>query len=286
MQKNYKNLNTINSIQFKYYFSIEQFFIFICFIIDRWDKDMLVNYPTNVVFKEFYQNIENINCQKVTPKKQEINKKMVLGTAFLGATLPVVALNLKRGRGRAFINAFKNSPIKDKMKAGLDIFEIDGFKGIFASNTGAIVGGLGAGVVMSDNKEEKSAKYKEGAFEFLNCMIPTCFAAAGEFIGSKTGKFKSKPAKAATIAASVAGGMFVANKTSNKLNEKVFDKDKENKTKRDFKITDCLVHIDDMIDLLIIAKVPFAKKFHADKILPLLYTRSGYEAGVSKKEDV
>lgn len=246
----------------------------------------------NNTFQSFYNNKEryqeNLTQQKNDEAKcdefSKKNKALVAGVSLLGAIVPIVAINLIKGRGKNLVDVVKNnaSTLKDKFKAGYKLFEIDDFAGIFASSAGAILAGGLSGI--KNDPKNKNAKLKEGTFEFLNTMTPTCLVAAGEYISKKTGKFKSAPAKIAMIASSVAGGMLIANKTSNKLNEKVFDKDKENKTKRPFKLKDCLVHIDDILSIMILAKIPLAKTIQADKILPLLYTKTGYETGSAKEE--
>ena len=249
---------------------------------------MIVQYQTNGAFQSFYnkrkQYEANINNRLHQKYKQ--NKPLMAGIALLGATLPVLAINLAKGKGHAVFDAFQKQASKgQKFKAIYNLFEIKNFADIFASATGAVAGGIIGGFLGDKNPENKKEKIKEGTFEFLNTMIPTALVAAGELISEKTGKFKSAPAKAAMIAGSVAGGMFIANKTSNKLNETVFDKDEPIKEKRNFKISDCFVHIDDILALLVIAKVPFARVIHADKILPLLYAKTGYETATAKKPE-
>ncbi len=215
-------------------------------------------------------------------------KKAVLGAAFLGAVVPVIISNIKKGKLNILKDTFKNetSGFKDKFKSCFEMFEIENVGEIFASNACAVGLGTLTGAKLSKTSEEKNARYKEGTFEFLNGTIPTLLTGGIEKFSKETGKIKTVPQKAVAIAASVLGGMFIANKASNKINEKVFDKDKEIKEKRNFRPADCLVHADDLLGLFVLAKVPFAKFIQADKILPLLYTRAGFEAGTKRaKED-
>jgi len=213
--------------------------------------------------------------------------KIALGT-FCGAIAPVIILNaLKKGRVNNIMQSFKNHlPFKDKFKAIWKMFEIESYLEILATTTGGIAGGFLSGLKYAKNKEDKKAKCKEGIFEFLNNMTPTTLVALGLNHLKKTGKNKSVLPQAIIILSSVAGGMFIANKASNKINEMIFDKDKEKKDTRKFKPTDCLVHIDDLVNLAVLAKVPFASKFQVDKLLPFIYARTGYEVGTatSKKE--
>lgn len=248
------------------------------------------------VFQSFYANRqsykENLNYPQTNDLKedkfQKENKKENLKTIAItlaGAIAPVVALNLAKGKSKGLNKVLKDGvlTLKDKAKATYKLFEIEDFSGILASSFGAILTGGIVGI--KNDPKNKDAKIKEGVFELLNNITPTCFVAMGEYYSKKTGKLKSAPAKAALIAGSVVGGMFIANKTSNKLNEKVFDKNKETKTKRPFKLKDCLVHIDDVLTLMVLAKVPFAKTIQADKILPILYAKTGYETATAKENN-
>jgi len=224
-----------------------------------------------------------------TDKNKELTteqKTNIALCAFAGATVPLVAFNLfKKGQGDKIIEAFKNNfALKDKFKRIWKLFEIESYSQIFITATGGILGGLFSGLRYTNNKEDKEAKYKEGIFEFLNTMIPTTLVAGGLEILKKQGKTKSIPHQAGIILSSVAGGMFLANKFSNKINELIFDKNKKNKDIRHFKITDCLVHIDDIVNLAVLTKIPLANRLQVDKLLPLIYARTGYEVGTAEKK--
>lgn len=251
--------------------------------------------PFEKAKQQYYENLklsenfksENDVFEKKQSSKNSKNKPLMAALSLAGAILPVVAINLAKGKGGALLNTFKNtaSTGKDKFKAVYNMFEMEKYTDLLASTTGAIMGGIIGGIKGDKNPDNKKEKYKEGVFEFLNNMIPTTFVALGETISEKTGRFKSTPAKAGIIIGSVAGGMFIANKVSNKINEKTFDKKEDEKPKRNFKIGDCFVHTDDILGLLVLAKIPLAKTIHADKILPLLYARSGYEVATAEKKE-
>ena len=249
---------------------------------------MKIQSVQNSAFQSFYNERQQLEAKVNNNKSPKIkqNKPAIAGLALLGATLPIVFANIKKGRGKELVDTFKSSisTNKEKFKSVYNMFEMKNYTDLLLSTTGAIAGGLLGGILTDKNPENKKEKYKEGTFEFLNCMIPTTLVAIGEAVSKKTGKIKSAPAKAAMIAGSVAGGMFIANKASNKINEKVFDKDEKIKERRKFKISDCLVHTDDILGLLVLAKIPLAKAIHADKILPLLYAKSGYESGKAQKK--
>lgn len=215
------------------------------------------------------------------------NKKVsVVKYAFVSAVLPVIAINmLKKGNVQKMIDSFRNnSPVSEKLKLMWKMLEIENYGQILATTTGGVLGGLLAGLKNSNTKREKEAKYKEGIFEFLNNMTPTTMVAIGALFMKKIGKEKSIPLKAGLIFSSVAGGMYVANKLSNKIYQLTFDKNKneEERTKRKFKISDTFVHVDDLISLAVLTKIPFADKLQVDKLLPLIYTKAGYEVGTAE----
>lgn len=248
------------------------------------------NISSSDTFRQFrnvqsYSGKPDLKCVYSGDNKKSQCAKIALG-AFVGAVAPVVLLNsLKKGKVSNLIGAFKNKmPIKDKFKAVWNMFEIENYKQILATTTGGVAGGFLEGLKYSKTKEEKEAKCKEGIFEFLNNMTPTTLVAMGVEYSKKTGKMKSVPAKAALILGSVVGGMFIANKASNKINQKIFDKNKPEKEKREFKPVDCLVHVDDLLNLAVLIKIPLANKLQVDKLLPFIYARSGYEVAMAKEK--
>ncbi len=218
---------------------------------------------------------------------QNKDKVKIALSAFFCAIAPVIILNsFKKGNIENIINSFKNKlSAKEKFKAVWNMFEIENYWQILATTIGGVSGGLLGGLKYDKNKENREAKYKEGIFEFLNNMTPTTLVALGLSALKKIGKSKSVPHQAGVILSSVVGGMFIANKASNKINEKLFDKDKKTKDYRKFKFADCLVHVDDLVNLAVLAKIPLASQFQIDKLLPFIYARTGYEVGIAKKKN-
>ena len=253
-------------------------------------------YINNTVNNLIYKQIQISSRSKPNSKKvmdaggtypvdnKKKNHIQIALATFACAVTPVIALNvLKKGRLGALIDAFKNKqPNKNKFKAVWNMFEIENYGQILATTTGGVFGGLIEGVKYSNTKKEKDAKYKEGIFEFLNNMTPTTLVALGSYYSKKTGKLNSIPAKTTLILGSVVGGMYMANKSSNIINQKIFDKNKPQKETRKFKPTDCLVHVDDLLNLAVLTKLPIANKLQIDKLLPFIYARSGCEVATAE----
>ncbi len=221
-----------------------------------------------------------------TEKTDKAKNAKVAAAAFAGAVLPIIVINaLKKGNIADVASAFKNKlPVKETLKSVSKLFEVKNLGAIVATTTGSVLAGTLTGAKMVNTKKEKQAKYKEGIFEFANSVIPAALVGFSLKGLEKAGKSKSAPLKAAAILSSILAGMYTANKVSNKVNEKVFKtKDKE-KAKRKFKASDIIAQVDDLASVLVLAKVPFASKLHIDKLLPLMYTKIGYEAGTAQKE--
>lgn len=239
-----------------------------------------------------FNNKNNIDIRKqssqddTTSYKEEKKRSNVLAYAFAGAVLPVIFINVaKKGNVQSIADTFKNNkPITDKFKSLWKLFEIENYWQILATTTGGVSGGLVAGLRNSNTSKEREAKYKEGIFEFLNNMTPTTLVAMGSHYLNKKGKGNSIPLKVGLIISSVAGGMYIANKASNKIYQTTFDKNKkeEDRTKRNFKISDTFVHVDDLISVAVLTKIPYADKLQIDKLLPLIYTKSGYEVATAE----
>lgn len=247
---------------------------------------MLSAVTTNSAYSNFYMQRENLkNNLTFKEKTQKQNKPLMAGLSLMGAVAPVVLINIANGNAKKAMDGFRSATgvLKKTLSLG-KMFKMEKYTDLLASTAGAVIGGIAGGILGDKDKKNKKEKFKEGTFEFLNNIIPTTIVALAETFSKKTGKLNSAPQKALTIAASVASGMFIANKASNKINEKVFDKDEKKPTKRKFKISDCLVHMDDILGILVLAKIPLAQTIHADKILPLLYAKTGYETAQAKKE--
>lgn len=235
----------------------------------------------------FEKQRERLKFPNGTTKKTKTqNKALIAGAAALGAIAPLVLFNGCRGKFSHAKDVFtrSNGKLSEKMKAIGGFVEVDGLKQIAISITGSVLGGLISSVPFADSEEEKEAKYKEGIYKVLNCIVPMSIIAGVETLAQKAGKKTSLPVKAATVAAGIGGGMLASNKIANKINKTLFHKeDPEKHDERKIKPTDFLVHLDDILGLAIVSKVPYANQI--GKILPVIYAQSGYEAGCKEPKE-
>ena len=136
-------------------------------------------------------------------------------------------------------------------------------------SAGSIAGGLTAGLI-ADKKGNQKQKVNESVFQFMNASLPPLIV-AGLYLVSKNLTYRI-----AATAIGLLGGMQIAAKLSNKINDPY---DKVPDRKLTFK--DSIANIDDALGVLVLAKVPLAEKLHIEKTLPAIYSWCGYRAGIS-----
>jgi hypothetical protein len=204
----------------------------------------------------------------------------VLLATIAGTILPILLIRKYQGKTLQS-GTFKGLDFKTKTKEILKSFNIEyGLKEMLFTSFGSTLGGLSGGLLF-DKKENKKCKIKESVFQLSNIAIPTSIIAGLLKLTEKCKNPKAILPKIAAVITGIGVGMPIAAITSNKINNTIVDKD--NQSKRKLKIKDCFVHIDDLVGALILTKIPFADKLHADKILPALYGICGYEAGTKQE---
>ncbi len=253
----------------------------------------LQNIVSTNTFKDFhmpknYSSAKNENQNIGMPKEnhKEEHKKSTAQKAapligsIIGTILPIIILNKIQGKN-INKNILKTGNLVDKLKEAGEYFEIDGVPKILSTAGGAIAGGLLGGCISDKNKENRKEKIKEAVFEMTNITVPTLFVAGGvKFMQSK--KLNKGIGKFAPVALGLGIGIPVAQKISNIISKKVF---KDKGEERKFKPSDLLVHSDDLIEMLVLLKIPLAKKLHIDKILALIYAKCGYETGTKDTQN-
>ena len=163
------------------------------------------------------------------------------------------------------------------LKKLVDLFKIDyGIKEVIALSSTSIISGVTAGI-LTDKKTDKKRKFKEGVFQFMNATIPTLFVGGVMKLLEDNVKYNhSRPVKTAAILTSMFAGMPFAAFLSNIIND---PKDKE--PDRKLTLKDSIANMDDALGALVIAKFPFVKQLHLDKVMPVILAWCGYRAGQS-----
>lgn len=161
-------------------------------------------------------------------------------------------------------------------KQKTNIFKIKyNTKEMLMLSSGAIIGGLTTGI-LTGKKEHRKQKMNEGVFQFLNATVPTLLTASLFSLVQKSKSLNNTPMKAISAITGVVGGMLLASKLANIINDP-YDKVPDRK----LTIKDSVANIDDAIGVLIVTKVPMADKLQVDKALPAVYSLCGYRAGMS-----
>lgn len=150
-----------------------------------------------------------------------------------------------------------------------------GLKEMVLTSAGAIFGGLVGGII-GGKKEHKKQKINEGVFQFMNATVPTCLTASVFAIAQKVKTFNKPMLKIPAVLLSLIGGMHLAAKISNKINDP-YDKIPDRK----LTLKDSVANLDDAIGVFVLAKIPIAEKLQAEKALPVIYSWCGYRAGMS-----
>lgn len=245
---------------------------------------MKITNNSNSAFKSFHnqgQEIKDKTEAKIKLKESKTATAVAVAS-LAGAIVPLAVYNAKNGKLDNLKDVFQKegSKLKEKANAITGFVEVKDIKQIGLSVTGSILAGLGAGFAVDKNKENRTKKVKEGIYGFLNCMIPMGIIAGAEHIAEKNNIKTNILGKAAIVAGGIVSGMFISNKLSNGINKTIFKNDKENFEQREMKLSDTIVHADDIIGVIAMSKVPFAKQM--GKVIPLIYSHVGYETGTQE----
>jgi len=150
-----------------------------------------------------------------------------------------------------------------------------GFNEIASMAIGANVGSITMNSI-GKNKREKEKKFNEGVFQVINSVLPMALVDGGIKLCESTKKLNNTPAKIITSIAGVLAGTQLGIKLANKITDP-----QDLYPDRKYGPKDAIANIDDAVSILVLGKVPFANKLHVDKILPAIYTYSGYRSGTS-----
>lgn len=196
------------------------------------------------------------------------NSAQALIGSILGVVIPTILIAKKQNPG------LKLNSLKSFGKA-IDIEY--GLKEMLSVGLGGVAGGLLGGLV--DRKEKnKLDKIEEATFQVMNISLPAVLVSGTMKMCEKFKPLNNVPARIISSIGCILIGANLAVVASNKLDDKFFDKYNKD-PERKFKKKDLIVHVDDLIGTLILAKFPLADKLHVNKILPAIFAWSGYHVG-------
>lgn len=232
----------------------------------------------NMKIQSFGHFIPKKNTQAKRKEKKEFEPIGALAVAS-GVALSLALIQKNKG---IKIGNLKGEALHEKIGKVWKSFDIDyNVKDLFTMATSAIGAGLIYG--FAKNKDKSLAgnkeKLKETVHAYATFGVPTALTAATLGLLGKTKIANKTLGQIIPIIIGIGAGMPLAHESSNWLNEKI-DKNSEH---REMKLKDYFIHIDDIIAVLILAKVPFAKKIQANRLLPIIYGMLGYEVATKKE---
>lgn len=231
-------------------------------------------------------------------------KAVILASSIIGMS-PVLAVMSKcKGFSLNPLKIFK-TPLKDwalfKYTPKEKSLEFESPLSILALASGSVAGGFVGGALV-DDKSNLSAKKREVLSQILgNVSVPVACVGLGASIYKKYGhiienlmpQFKKdnrvchvinnvmkKIPNAVTTLGLLGVGIYLGNKVSNLINEKLYHK----KVERNIKVTDFAPHVDDVC--LAVSMMNQETQFGAKlgKIIPLALLVPGYQTGIAQEK--
>ena len=181
--------------------------------------------------------------------------KAFVGT-IIGTAIPVILMMKEQGI---------RNPIKLKYKM-TDMVKV---------SAGSILGGVGLGLI-NENKQVKKDRLKEGLFQFMNAVIPTCIVGGLIKLCETSTQYNNKFSKILCTAGGLLFGMFGSAALANLITDPM-DKHPDRKVT----VKDALINVDDGLGALALAKFPLVDKLNLAAFFPLISASCGYRTGKS-----
>lgn len=204
--------------------------------------------------KAYQKNTIGTGNQSI-PSKLSKNQKLGIQMCTALGIISSIALLAKCSKTPYSFKFSKiiSTPFKDTF---LGKEEYDVAK-VLTIGAGSCLGGYLGGLIFDKNKNNRQAKKREALVQYTNISLPICtvslFKLMGEFITSKLPsklvnspykltRFMAKTPESILPMVGLGLGMYIGNKASNKLNQKIF----HNKDERPIEIGDFSAHLDDI----------------------------------------
>lgn len=219
---------------------------------------------------EFKPNRKNIsygymNLQKSNDSENGLSKKDRI-LAGLGSAIGVGATVLAYMKHQKVSNMFK--------------LEYNAYKMIGMAAAGNIGGILLSSI--GESKKDQKKKWKEGAFQMSLTTLPLLLVDGSIKLVEKA-KSKKINNNFVKILVSIAG-VTIGSNTAIAISNKLRNDKEAKKPKRELKLIDMVANIDDIVAIMVLAKIPFAKKIKIERLLPFIYAFCGYRSGTGDKK--
>ncbi len=213
--------------------------------------------------KEISYGYININSSPDVPQKSSKSSKANKILAAAGAIT---------GVGTVLTVIMKHQKIKNPMKVKYTVKEMLCMAA--AGDTGGIMFSS-----IGEKKENIKKKWKEGVFQMVLTSAPMLLVNNAIKLCEKNKKLNNNFAKIVGSVIGVKIGSSAAIALFNKLRN-----EKENqKPERKLKPIDMIANLDDIVAILVLAKIPFADKIHIERALPFIYSFCGFRSGTGDK---
>lgn len=161
-------------------------------------------------------------------------------------------------------------------KQNKSFFNVEyGLKEMLGLGLGAIGGGVLGGVLTS-NRKKHERKVDEGIFQYSMVALPGFAVSGATYACEKIKPLNNAPAKIAGTVLALAGGMEVAVDVANFVSD--ID---NNEPDRKLTFKDAIASVDDIIGILVLAKIKAVKTLKLERLLPAVYAYCGYKAGTT-----
>lgn len=210
--------------------------------------------PTRKNISYGYIDMSQSVKEKQVPKKD----KVLAGIGSTFGALSVLAYCMKRQK------------IKNPLKVEYTVKEMLSMAA--AGNIGGIVMGS-IGEKASDIKK----KWKEGAFQMVLTAAPMLLVDGTIKLCNKSKNPKINNNFMKIVASTI--GVAVGSKAAIKLSNFLRNDKEAKKPERKLKLIDMVANLDDLVAVLVLAKIPFADKIHIERALPVIYSFCGYRSG-------
>ncbi len=247
------------------------------------------------------------NTIKNSPQKERKKNALKIGTtlavtAISAATAPKIASyitgrtasktlsQIKKNNTKIVDEYLKNNEVSETIQNILqkaDIFREIGWLSVYGAVpvAGGIAGGIiGDKLTESKWKDKVPNKLKEGVYQYL-ANIFLCNIGAGAALGIlEKMNIKSKSARClgmlgGILLTGVIGGSVIANYIGKKIINPLVSKDSKNDT-RTPELLDLSLHTDDIATISLLSGLKWI-----EPSLPLLYSISGYRAGIGYRNN-
>lgn len=142
------------------------------------------------------------------------------------------------------------------------------------------------GILLSsigEPKNDQVKKWKEGAFQMALTSLPLILVDSSVKLCEKASSPKINNNLVKILVSVI--GVAIGSNTAMEIYNKLRSGKEAKRPERELKPIDMIANIDDLVAIMVLAKVPFAKKIKIERALPFIYTFCGYRSGTGDRKN-